>query len=457
MKPSEIAATIDLASHDPAFLHVIHLIDSDKEYCPRVLNSLVGSPLQDDSHDEVSIKATAVAYIFRLLRWSTKGPGFDYAAALEAWQGYDAIDDESKAPEWTKSSNLDINIEDDSPFQYKRATEVPQDNPCFYLGYSYENWNRMWMALFYIRGLRDSPWEFFHQKRDSGRVHLDFKDATAARLSVDEEDAEVKDEEANRDAYIATFQDVMKHQEGQPQQSEADYLTNLIGSSPSKGIHRVDLQRTRQAVKAMLRGQLAYLRATDGQAEPLPVKSILSSWVKIEAQVRPLHGEPRNVHDEDFVPITHIASLASEAANLFVTTSEAAIEQLCMKSKHIGAQKGDSLTRILDEDLPEDSERKAAAQTLRQYFNQSMLVAGKMPPQVDYNAALDAFGLEGDARSTLEFNTANTRITQAQVDALVGARESDEAFHQPANFRESFRFLSHQVPGMYRYLSPYFN
>lgn len=134
--PEDIAAIINHRPRNAYLLQELKHIETDCTYQPVLLNQNLDVDLQDNTHHTINIKATCMAYVFRLL--------------AHMHSSYPLTDHGKR-------------------FQLRDGTGIhkPEHEPLYYLGYDIEDWNRAWVLFRYTLHLRDHPWLLYTRPVDA--------------------------------------------------------------------------------------------------------------------------------------------------------------------------------------------------------------------------------------------------------------------------------------------------
>ncbi|KAK0751902.1 hypothetical protein B0T18DRAFT_79517 [Schizothecium vesticola] len=426
-------------------------IDQSPAYRPLVLSKMLdpASPLLDtlDPSREVCMVATTVLYMYRTLRWMTKGSDFDGEATAAAWGEHDqelsAYDGEGGL-----SGVFDTGFLDPARFRCdKRSKEELMEHYGDgahdailnrFLGYSREDWQRAITLLCYLRMSWNKPSAHYAQKRKQDF----FRQYWAGRETADilrKVENRQKDEKAKRRADFLTL-----YREIQSQSGVAGEIADSLLAVQSENLDAPAVGELRNEVQSRLERYSAYISqtpASDHQDfEDWDPNVVDRHMAIILDSVAPLHGPQRNIHPEEFIPNPFLANYA-----------EGTVASFCQATHDVTG-------RPMSSDAPGGVEAGADADVAFSYAL-STLTAGLPPQNVDFEEAMDLVGLEGENRKTYKFNSENTRITKKAARNLSNAARrririilktkgkapATETSDNDGNLRESFTLLAHQI------------
>lgn len=468
--PFPLQQVFDLVNRLPSddyFMTLVGEIDRSRAYTPLVLSRMLqpSSPLLDtiDESREVCMIATTVLYVYRTLRWMTKGPEFDSEHSTAAWAEYSQkfpVEDGEDGQE-SLSELFDADLLDPLRFRCdKRTREELMDHYGDrahdalldrFLGYSREDWQRAITLLCYLRMFWNRPSTHYGPKRKQDFLLQYWASRETGELRQKVENRE-KEEKAKRRADFLTL-----YREIQSQSGVAGGIADSLLAVGSNNLDAPAVGELRNELQSRLQLYGAYISQTPGgdhrdfqDWDPDVVKTRMAV---IHNTVAPLHGPRRNIHHAEFVPNPFLAGFAAGTASSF------------LKATH-------DATGRSRENAPAGVEAGADADVAFSY-SLSNLTAGLPPQNVDFEEAMDLVGLKGEDRNTYEFNAKNTRITlkaarnmsnaarkliktKLAVKTNKGKAPAGDSMEQDGdsgNLREAFTLLPHQIAGMHFFFS----
>lgn len=447
-KPADVAAVISARPSGTYLEQQLARVSQDGTFAPELVNQFLSDKLTDlKSHGRVSIKATAMAYVFCILCHMSCGEAGGKLDRAALWATHDATKD---MPKERTSSFLGIDLTSSQRFE-KVADPV---DPLLYLqGYHLEDWNRAWVLFNYTRNFCEKPWNLFKKSREPAMLKLYWANINATRVKQRKDYQKSKATVDERMAYTKLFKDLQEKATASSVEGEGDFLASLLAQDPSK-FSEHQFHKVREDVTRLLRQHHSFLKTATGKsAKPKDLPDILADWENIKTALSPHMPIPRGADEDDFVPNPHFKDFGGKAAQDFLANSNQAIERIAdsLRTRLLagGTSAGDALD---NKEVPNQPHFDKAAEIIEMFFALSTMTSGKTPPNVDYNHVLDAFGFQGEARQTLEFNVENTRITKAMANQLSCAAPQTSAAADEEDdeevLQEAFRFLRHQPVGM---------
>jgi len=384
--------------------------------------------------------ATTILYIYRALRWMTKGPEFDADVLAEDWAKY-AHEFPVEDGEEALLDLFDTDLTDTARFRCDKRSKAEllehygdkAHNAILdrFLGYSMEDWQRAITLLCYLRMFWSRPSVHYGQKRKQDF----FRQYWAGR--------QTEVEKAKRRADFMTLYREIQNQSGVAGEIADSLLAVLKGDMDVPAIGGL-----RNEVQSRLERYGAYISQTPASDhkdfqdwDPSVVEKQMAI---ILDSVAPLHGPRRNVRPEEFVPNPFLAGFTEGTVPSFLQATH------------------DATVRPTGSNVSAGAEANADVDVAFSYAL-STLTAGLPPQDVNFEEAMDLVGLKGDDRKTFAFNTENTRISKRAARNLSnsawrrvkivletkGKAPASEAPGGDENIREAFTLLPHQIAGMY--------
>lgn len=109
-KMAEIAEALSRFPHNKMFDEQMEKVRQDPDIEPRLFNQFMPEDLKEERGNPVSVRATVIAYVYRLLTRMTKGADFvsrDYRYKNE-WDAYDAQHGSSNKNQGVKLMAIDF-------------------------------------------------------------------------------------------------------------------------------------------------------------------------------------------------------------------------------------------------------------------------------------------------------------------------------------------------------------
>lgn len=418
---------------------VFDKIAKDRNYLPRVLKNHVQDIKEfrgSESKCSTSLAATVVAVVYRLLCWTTKGPGYDKDALVAA---YDNAATNPATPRWLQADFLRLNH--DSKYRFKRVTEEEEADPAVlsYHGFTMEDWNRAFMLLCWLvkqaKGGKMS--ELFKANRDQKLVPLTFQSAEKVKLSATERHEAQHAKDLDAAEYAARFSAYAeKIREDEALHGSTMVLANMIQGKD------VAYDTVQKHVQEMLSNVSTYWRAANVGSMPVKeLDQIINTWKNnIYPVVARELGVTRNSADDEYVvhgSISHDRVTQEQ----YAAKAQAVVEMIAVSLKPQDA-----------DDLSDKQYFEQADKLTKDYFARDQVIAGKPPPTcISLDKALEMFGLE--SIDDLRFNTENTRITRRSVTKVDNqdpdhASDDEEAVEDEI-LHPGFIFLIHQPVGLF--------
>lgn len=406
----------------------------------------------------MSLAASGVAFVYRILVHMKCGREGAWRAeeADAAWEEYAAT--QQVIPDGFNKVDLLVDYIDNKRFKCYPDDQTGVPSHLLYLGYHLEDWSRAWILLNYIRNTVQAPWQLYKGTgRASNRVRLYFGDPEDTHIEQEVHREEVAQATARMSNITSEYQrlsritEEINRAEGN---DELFHLSTLLEKDP-KRMTETELHKTRRTVKGLLD---RYITTVDGSAAdkqaPSALEDIVSFWREglfpVLSQTFP---EPRGNEEDDFVPNIHLSAFGGKVAQEYMTGSDNVMRAIADDlSKRHGA---------LDDELPDDdamnSARIKADKLMRNLYSLQTMTSGEPPPDIPFEEALEYFAdIDGHLDfKTLEFNSANTRLTLAQLNAQSAAAPvnvDEDQSRDPAQEEivlESFALMPHQVVGMF--------
>jgi hypothetical protein len=395
--------------------------------------------------------ATTVLYVYRALKWMTKGPDFDGETTAAAWAEY-AQEFPVDNGEDSLSGLFDADFLDPARFRCDKCSKEElmehygdgADDAILnrFLGYSREDWQRSITLLCYLRMFWNRPSIHYGSKRKQDFFRQYWAGCETEDMLRKVENRQ-KDEKPKRRADFLTL-----YREIQSQSGVAGEIADSLLAIQSKNLDAPAVGELRNEVQSRLERYSAYISQTPASDhrdfqdwDPNVVKQHMAI---ILDSVAPLHGPQRNIRPEEFVPNPFLAKFAEGTVPSFLQATH------------------DATGRPMSSNAPAGVEAAADADVAFSYAL-STLTAGLPPQNVDFEEAMDLVGLEGEDRKTYTFNSENTRISKKaarnlsnaarrRIKVILRTKGKAPAVETPdrdGNLREAFTFLPHQIAGMY--------
>ncbi|KAL1873053.1 hypothetical protein Daus18300_004196, partial [Diaporthe australafricana] len=312
---AEIADALSQLPHK-TFDEQMEKVRQDPGLEPRFLNQSMPDGLKEGSGNPVSVRATVIAYVYRLLTRMTKGADFAPRDGQykSKWDAYRSQHGSANDKQGVKLMRINF---DDKGYRFVRKYEedgtTPLDNAQFYFGYDIEDWNRAWVLFNWIRQKRNQPWSMMKVTREVKHMKLywvdpDKPETGRSKRFLREDEAMAKPAAYNNDMRGLR----LRAQDAELEAgSEHEQLARKL-STKSSHLQDENANDNIRVIARFFEQNAAFLRTSVSKInKPKPVQEVSKLWEAVHAHLAPKFPLPRGVDIDDFQPNKHIPEVGT--------------------------------------------------------------------------------------------------------------------------------------------------